>query len=270
MLQAILLNKAGRSISSTEVYWRELFTASEDSLTSTIFENLFHLPEELFWQIMHNACYDNQFPKTGEKISSVIYWPHWNSSETDNSNYVEPDLFIRTTNYDFIIEAKKYDNNQQKKGQWINEFQSYLNEFKNDNKQVILFAIGGINGEETEFVTIENIRMPIVKCRWNRILHEIKFVKSKLEKDAQNKNCFDSRINICNDLILGFRIHGYATGEWFEHIDVSHLQSIKDVSLKEFILNPYRNNPNIWKSFDGSLYTINTSSLKFLNNIIYE
>ncbi len=57
MLHAILNNKAGKSIAGSEVHWRQLFTASEDSLTSTIFGYLFHLPIELFWQILNKACY---------------------------------------------------------------------------------------------------------------------------------------------------------------------------------------------------------------------
>lgn len=32
----------------------------EDAKTSTIFENLLNFPDELLWQVLYNAIYDNK------------------------------------------------------------------------------------------------------------------------------------------------------------------------------------------------------------------
>ncbi|MFI5140284.1 MAG: hypothetical protein ACHQIM_20865, partial [Sphingobacteriales bacterium] len=129
MLQAINSNKAGRNISSTEVHWREIFKSSEDSLTSTIFGLLFYLPSELCWKIIRESCYEFLIPFPS-KVTVKEYWPSWNSVNTNNTNYIEPDLFIRTPEFDLIIEAKRYDYGQQYRAQWEGEIRAYFNEYK--------------------------------------------------------------------------------------------------------------------------------------------
>ena len=109
MLHAIQKNKMGHSIASSDVHWSALFKASEDSLTSTIFGSLLHLPTDLFWQVLKRACYGSDLEGVDENIESIEFWPHWNAKDSTNANYVEPDVFIRTQNTDVIIEAKRYD-----------------------------------------------------------------------------------------------------------------------------------------------------------------
>jgi hypothetical protein len=231
MLHAILLNKAGRNLSNSEVHWRELFAASEDSLTSTIFGNLFHLPVELFWQILNNSCYSESLTTQNPKILSVDFWPHWSAEDSYNTNFVEPDIFIRTTDFDLIIEAKRYDDNQQSTGQWKNEFQGYLNEYGKEEKKVILLAVGGISNEEPEDIIFHEKKMWVLKCRWMKILQEVKSIQAKLEKNQGYLNNVDSTLVILNDTILGFGIHGYATGSWIEDEDFSKLTPISSYNL---------------------------------------
>lgn len=227
MLHAILLNKAGRSLTSNEVNWRQLFTASEDSLTSTVFGSLFHLPIELFWQILNDACYEEKLAHHASKILSVEFWPHWSANNSNNINFIEPDIFIRTENFDLIIEAKRFDEKQQSITQWKTEFQGYLTEYGEDKKNVILLAVGGIDNEQPETITLKDNNIRVIKCRWMRILHEVQKVESKLEKSRHILNSIDSTLMILNDIIMGFGIHGYATGNWLEDEDFSKLTQIK-------------------------------------------
>jgi hypothetical protein len=35
----------------------------EDSLTAAVFTHLLHLPTEVFWKILRNACYTRKLPE---------------------------------------------------------------------------------------------------------------------------------------------------------------------------------------------------------------
>ena len=134
MIQAILSNKAGRNFLSNQFYWKDLFSASEDSLTSTLFGTLLYLPRELFWRILRGAIYECGIEGLESEIVHIEFWPHWITSNSTNKIYIEPDLFIRTSNYDLIIEAKRYDFDQQNKFQWENQFKEYLNQYGYEKK----------------------------------------------------------------------------------------------------------------------------------------
>lgn len=233
MLQAILLNKAGRNITNDAIDWRQLFKTSEDSLTSTIFGRLNYLPNDLIWQILLQSCYKCTIENTKNRIESMEFWPRWDSNNTDNVNHVEPDVFIRSFDFDLIIEAKRWDDySQQSKQQWKKEFQSYLNQYKGECKKVYLIAIGGKNEIHSEDIQIGEISLTIFKSSWSRILNEIKEVKTTIEKNQIGIEKDNSLSNILNDIILAFGIHGYTTGEWFENTDFCF--GINDSSLSLF------------------------------------
>lgn len=76
----------------------------EDPKTSTVFESMLMLPDELFWKILRRACFNNDnLPLVAGKIESYEFWPHWDPTKTTNTNLVEPDLFIRFQLFDVII-----------------------------------------------------------------------------------------------------------------------------------------------------------------------
>ena len=219
MLHAILLNKAGRSLGNNEVNWRHLFSASEDSLTSSIFGNLFYLPINLFWEILNESCYKMPLTKSYPKIISFEFWPHWSANESYNARFIEPDIFIRTEEFDLIIEAKRYDYNQQSLYQWRNEFQGYLNEFGEETikKKVILLAIGGIDNEIPEPIELHGRTITVIKCRWMNLLSQITQTINSLKKESKIIITSDSSLIILQDIIKGFEIHGYSVGTWFEN-----------------------------------------------------
>lgn len=236
MLHAILFNKAGKSLANREMDWRQFFTPSEDSLTSTIFGNLLHLPVELFWQILNKSCYGDGLTNQNSRILSVEFWPHWTPTYSNNTNFIEPDIFIRTTHFDLIIEAKRFDYNKQSSQQWENEFQGYLNDYGNDQKEVIFLALGGISNEEPEIIKLKDRNMRVIKCRWIRLLNEVKNVQMKLEKIQNHISNIDSTIIIINDIVMGFGIHGYATGKWLEDEDFSKICQINSCFFNQYFV----------------------------------
>ena len=91
----------------------------EDPKTSSVFETLLMLPDELLWEVLRAACFDNDnLPMVSGQIEDYEFWPHWDSANTSNTKLVEPDVFIRFQSFDLIIEAKYRDNYGQYSQQW--------------------------------------------------------------------------------------------------------------------------------------------------------
>lgn len=217
MLHVINHNKAGRNFDEGEVHWRTLFKTSEDSLTSSIFERLAYLPDEISWKILKDACYGNELPKVAGPLLSIEYWPHWNSENTDNTKFVEPDVFLRYSDFDLLIEAKRFDNNQQSQFQWEKELESYKNEFFEEKKALYFVALGGIKNEETEY--LNNLpTVPIIKCRWRSLLREIIQCQKISENTTTQPLQSQANLRILNDLVLAFQLHGFSTGLWLESL----------------------------------------------------
>ena len=89
-------------------------------------------------------------------------------------------------------------------------------------------AIGGIRAEEVETVAIKDKTFSIIKCRWAKLLQEVKYTFKALEKSNGYLSNVDAIIRILNHIIEGFGIHGYMTGKWFENEDFSKLTPIVD------------------------------------------
>ena len=217
---------------------RELFKGNEDSLTSFIFEKLNYLPRETFKYIFLNSIKDATFLKDIDfnDIEEIEYWPRW-YKDKDKRNYVEPDVFIRHKKYDFIIEAKRWDTNQQSKNQWKNEIIAYFNEYgEEDKKELIFIALGGIRENETGEITIEKKNpIKIYKCKWQFILQTIQEIKAKLENSEEVLSSARSLDNILSDMIKAFEIYDYRlfTMKWFE--DFNFRKTINQESINKLL-----------------------------------
>ncbi|RPD44133.1 hypothetical protein DNI29_22315 [Hymenobacter sediminis] len=216
MIHAIRNNKAGRNFRD-QVDWRSLFGASEDSLTSSVFGHLFYLPPTLLWQLLKEAAHYFKLPE-GEQtpvVTSYEFWPRWNALNTRNVYTVEPDVFVRTAAFDLIVEAKRYDYNQQDSQQWRDQLQAYVNEYAEEGegrpeetkKPVLLLAMGGIYlGDEQPTLIECSGRLAIVyKCRWLNLLTTIQLLRQQLEPGQEHLG------NILTDIIHSFGVHGYVT-----------------------------------------------------------
>jgi hypothetical protein len=222
MIYAIKNNKVPRSI----------YKGNEDSLTSSIFERLMYLPQELTRHILETALFDAVPGLDFYKLQSITYWPYWKSENTTNSRNVEPDIFIRTETHDIIIEAKRYDSKQQSSTQWRNEIQGYNNEYKDDEKPLIFIALGGLHSEETELLTVAGEVHNIYKCRWVGILNAVTDVKYKMELSKHLTNNNTAVCNILDDMILCFALFGFSTAHWLERF--VQPPQIKQQSLNYF------------------------------------
>jgi len=214
--------------------------AREDSLTAAVFSHLFHLPSEMFWkEILCRACYTKNLPDDAGEPEEILPWSSWDAKETENSDRVIPDLFIRFASFDLIIEAKRWDNDMQTPSQWQNELIAYTNKY-GKGKQVRLLALGGIRSENDELLT-SPVVCPVHMCRWSAVLLECQRLKKNLEEKKLDKETTPpsrtyADVRILNDLIAFFDAHGFPALQWFADFNFKSnlLSSSVDIDQQYF------------------------------------
>ncbi|MBK1829603.1 hypothetical protein JIN77_02610 [Verrucomicrobiaceae bacterium R5-34] len=196
----------------------KFITHCEDSFTASVFTHLLHLPTEVFWQILRQACYSNQLPENAaELIDDESFWPSWNAENTTNSHRVIPDLFLRFRDFDLIIEAKRWDDGQQYRGQWEKELQSYQNVYRDDEKPVYLLALGGLHTTDHESLAYGDQKTcHVIKARWSTLLDAIRHLQKEHSASVYQSSQSMANQRICRHLIDLFAWHGFSTGLWFK------------------------------------------------------
>ena len=238
MLQALNNNKLGISIS--EGY----FKPSEDSLTSSVFGCLLHLPDALFWTIVRNGCYcPSTIPSSLGIIENTTFWEKMSAEGTYNEVYVEPDVHIETSLYHIIIEAKKSDNaneTSQYSQQWINEVKALRNDYS-DSKAIIVLAIGGNASLESEEIYGDNETVHVFKSSWFSLLNS---VETSLDSGQYASN----EQRILSDTVMAFESHHFIRTTWLidlKPVDISH------DSAKVFKTDNYKSKDNFMFSLSS-------------------
>lgn len=193
------------------------FSSCEDSFTSTVFDLLKYLPSQVFWDIFRKSMYYQKLPKVSGEIQEFAYWPKWDPVNTGNSNYVEPDIFIRFEEFDLIIEAKVLEEGQQCEYQAMREIQAYYNEYGDDEKDFYFIQVGGLQSLNEETVRVKGQNIMIFKTDWTKILGQVVFEKDKLANISFSQ--INSYKRILEDLIKGFELHGHYKKLWLDSLE---------------------------------------------------
>lgn len=181
----------------------DLDITREDPRTSAIFDALLHLPDQMMWEVLRNACHEMKgLPVDLGVLEDYEFWPQWNSDGTINEQYVEPDVFLRFSKADLIVEVKRFDTSGQDQGQWERELIAYENKYGVTDKPAFLVSLGG-NGNNLQNQTIRPIghERTVVKCSWVN-LHAVLVDKQKRVTEG-NRRVMDSLLLACN--LFGFR-----------------------------------------------------------------
>jgi hypothetical protein len=202
----------------------------EDSLTASAISHLLHLPSELFWRILREACMGNDLPDYCGEVRQVKYWPKWSPNGTDNSRYVEPDVFLRFDDFDLIIEAKRWDIAMQYQGQWENELAAYRSEY-GDTKKLFFLALGGNANEISE--DLDGVK--IVKCKWIDLLHVIKDCQKELNSLKFPQHHQTAQQRVLADTVDFFYWHGIVAGRWFKDFDFERHKLQQDELFLEIL-----------------------------------
>jgi len=204
----------------------------EDSLTASVFGHLLHLPSEVFWTILKNACPSPAFPAYPGEPLAIHAWPNWNGAGTRNSVRVIPDLVMEFEAFDLIVEAKRWDIPMQDEEQWEAELKAYLNEYGSRRRSVKMLALGGIHFQNDEQLldswkadSASNLKQiqficPVHMCQWSSLLLACQRQKRQLELgDHTSRTLADLRI--LNDLTALFIRHGITPLKWFDDFSFS-------------------------------------------------
>ncbi len=184
----------------------------EDPKTSSIFENLMLLPDNVFWSILKASCFfNNKMLSNSGRLLFYNFWPHWDN----NSSYVEPDLFIRFEEFDVIIEAKYGDYGGQYLKQWNQELTAYDNEYGKEEKPVIFIAVDGNMSMNVEEITIRGKKFHIFKCNWLSLLIATNKYKGELKKISVPDMNISATLRLLDNIILAFNINGVYNIDWF-------------------------------------------------------
>jgi hypothetical protein len=207
------------------------FKSCEDSLTAVIFDTLKYLPSDIFWNILKDSLYHNKLPYSSGELLSITFWDKWNSEDTKNKIYIEPDVFLRFQEFDIIIEAKRRDEKQQLSSQMIKEITSYFNEYDADNKQLYFIQLGGLHSKKDDInFPFKEKEVIICKTDWSRMLHHIALTNNKLkETDISTVNAYT---RILDDCIKGFALHQFYEKLWLK--DLPKINPIKTNPLKNY------------------------------------
>lgn len=201
----------------------------EDPKTSAVFENMVLLPENVFWYILRTSCYDNaDIPPNIGQLLNYEFWPHWDSTNTNNSLFVEPDLFLQFEDVDVIIEAKYGDNGGQYEGQWRNEIISYQNEYKDSKNKIVFIAVGGNQTILSEKILVKDSYHVVYKCTWLQLLIATNKYLNELEDLSIPDFHISATKRILKQIILAFNINQVYNLEWFNTMERSKLLISKD------------------------------------------
>ena len=187
----------------------------EDSLTATLFDNLKHLPDVRLYKILNNSLLGGQMPEESGKLLYISFWEKWSAKNTGNSNYVEPDVFLRFEEFDIIIEAKKNDSTDIFDAQIANELMAYFNEYRDDKKKLFFIPIGqyqpNVFDKARLHESYKDDEFDIRKTNWKAILENVAIEKEKEESPEHEKR-------ILNDIIQGFELHQFFRKKWLKDL----------------------------------------------------
>lgn len=195
----------------------------EDDKTSSVFENLILLPDNVLWFILRKSClFHEALKQSSGRLISYNFWPHWSSRGTGNVNFIEPDLFLRFEEFDVIIEAKYGDLSGQYHYQWEQELIAYYNEYEEEGKNVIFIALGGNSTMERDSLKIRGHICNIYKCNWLSLLVSINKYKNELKNISSPDMNISSLLRILDNIILAFNINGVYNIDWFNSLEKGH------------------------------------------------
>lgn len=152
MLLALTNGKAGRvkwDIASGST-WRNVFRASEDLLTASVFGRLSYLDGPMLWTILRRTFRVLPDFKVVDLVN-VEFWPVWDKDDVSGRT-VEPDIFLQfhvgdpAQRVDVIVEAKMGVGAVQNAAQWQKQWLAYRELQKSIGEPWRLYhmAIGGM------------------------------------------------------------------------------------------------------------------------------
>ena len=180
------------------------------------------------------ACSPYTMPIDNGLLTHVEFWPHWPADNTDNDNYVEPDVILHCAYRNIIIEAKYSDFKGQYREQWKKEIIAYRN--LGDKKQICFIALGGNENYDEE--NIEGVI--IFKCSWTSLLMAALSVKKQYEKISVQDEHISQSLRILKYIEQSFEAHGIYSLSVLDSQSLTKYPSYNGDNILEFnIINKF-------------------------------
>jgi hypothetical protein len=192
VLNAIIHGKAGRinfDHDASSVSWRQLYQNREDLLTAAFFSRFTYLSG-----LLQHRLLKQWLGGVGDftTFEGIDYWPRYELNEYDDRNFVEPDLLIRFSDCDLLVEVKPPQGGNQYIEQWKLEIEGYYAQELAD-KPLYFLAIGRVGNivDELDITQYKNDKdfQKAAAIEWQTIASQLRKLSLSGELDAQ-----DSRI----------------------------------------------------------------------------
>jgi len=220
MLKAVLHGKAGRveQQDNESVSWRQLFKSHEDLMTAAVFGRFSYLSAEVQNYLLQQWLGCDEDFSTFEHIE---FWPTYQLTNDKQDCNVEPDLVLKFSHCNLIIEVKPPEGGNQYIDQWRNEIKSFLQSDEGTEKPLYFLAMGRVSEKDahnwanilmTEFSsssdeTLSGTLKRISALKWQPVADSV----IALEKlDIASKQ--DTRI--IKDIIDAFELYNLKTSRF--------------------------------------------------------
>lgn len=209
MLNAIIHGKAGRielENDSNSISWRQVYKKREDLLTAAFFSRFTYLSSLLQHRLLKKWLGDIGDFTTFEGID---YWPRYDLDEQDERNFVEPDLLIRFSDCDVLVEVKPPEGGDQYFEQWQLEIEGYYaQEFS--IKPLYFLAIGRVSNVladlDVEAIQVKHSTFQKASSiEWKPIASQLHTLHLSGELDAQDNRVVEDMSKALS--LYGIRAH---------------------------------------------------------------
>jgi len=192
--------------------------SGEDLKTASLLGLMRYLECELFFKIFQNSLIVNSAKEDALEDPKLIdefkFWPKWDAEGTGNTNYVEPDVYVKFDNFHLIIELKLNDSPSQYIEQWEKEIRSLKNNVGNqDDKPIVVWAIGGNVTNGLELVHLpEQKPIQVYKVSWVNLYNSVLSIRDRFEGSSNQKRLLE-------DICKAFHFYGYHPVSWFSNLE---------------------------------------------------
>jgi hypothetical protein len=190
MLNAIIHGKAGRielENDTDSISWRQVYKKREDLLTAALFSRFTYLSSLLQHRLLKQWL-GGVGDFTGFK--GIDYWPRYELNKHDDRDFVEPDLLLRFTDCDVLVEVKPPEGGDQYIEQWQLEIEGYYAQ-EQSVKPLYFLAIGRVSNILADLdVKAIQVKHPTFQkassIEWKPIASQLHKLHLSGELDAQD------------------------------------------------------------------------------------
>ncbi len=250
MLQAILRRKARwENVFEGEDSEANKIRLKEDTLTAMVFGRLVYLPSDVLWKlILCTALPRRDLPAQVGAIEDVQFWPEWKIDRAlkIEKTRVEPDVLIRFSGIDVVVEAKRGDEEQQYAQQLGTEWLAWRHSESEGGRRCIVLAVGGVGHlTEEKALTLRSSvhdflvehstgedKPPIFATSWASLLNELLHLQEIWCDEYQTQSA--SFLLVVKDVIAALDLHKFYPRCWLSdlHSVAACLLGLEGRSLK--------------------------------------